>query len=111
MKKKKKVSPTILKVKIKSKMAALVNNGEAQKELIAYILSVVVDEKAKEQRRDRMARILLPYICIRTKPKKEFASKEPKEPKDPKMPRGKKAKKAAMAKDAGKGTEWDGLLS
>lgn len=112
--KKKYIGPAILKQKIKSKMAAVVNDGEAQKVLIAYILGVVKDPKAKEQRRDRMARILLPYICTRTKPKQDSASaakaKAAKEPKEPKI-HGKKAKKAAMAKDAGKGTEWDGLLS
>lgn len=93
---------------IKKQINALYADGSAQKVLIDYILGVVKDTKAKEQRRDRMARILLPYLCLRlSREKKERRPKEEKV----KLPHGKKARKAALAETAGEDdSKWKGLL-
>lgn len=85
--------------------------------LLDYMLSVIADSKATIPRRDRFARILLPYLVMkraRLKPLRRDAGvkrknkDEPEEVKE--QPRGKKARRKEASKTAAEGTDWDKFI-
>lgn len=84
--------------------------------VMKYLIGVVNSPKASDQRRDRIARILLPYVAmrrkvdLRMKKHRDAAAQDAGEVKVEKVGKGKKAKAKEAAKTAGKGTKWDGVL-
>lgn len=75
--------------------------------LMKHCMSVLEDKEAADARKDRMARMLMPYL---------FTKKSGRAPKMPKgfaadgTPKGKKGQRKAASMDSTKGSKWDGLL-